>query len=159
MSLKLQKLTAHLLKQNLCHQEDVDSWVDSCRITPEARHKGEYSEIGQMVSSCTLFFERYPDDSRKILALVSGWLQDNDPDRDQVGLADPQINVTPLDKSGCSFDVDISLDFTDPIMVQVSADGDIFWQGKRWKLIDKPLVTTAEEVDGVNPNKELQNNG
>ncbi|AMO55982.1 phage tail protein [Endozoicomonas montiporae] len=151
MSTKLQQLTSHLLGKRLARNEDIESWVDRCSIIPEARHMGEYAEICQQQSTCTVVIERFSGDARKIMALVTAWLQDNDDNRERFGLGDPEIDVTPLDKSGKSSDVDISLVFYDPVMVRLDTDGDIHWQGLRWSLIDDPLVDTAEEVAEVDP--------
>ena len=151
MSVKLQQLTSLLLSKRLSRKEDIDSWVDRCSIVPEARAMGEYAEICQQQSHCTLFIERFSGDARQIMAQVTAWLQDNDDNRERFNLADPEIDVTPLDKSGKSHDVEISLEFYDPVMVRLDTDGDIHWQGLRWSLIDEPLIDTAEEVAEVDP--------
>ena len=151
MSVKLQQLTSLLLSKRLSRKEDIDSWVDRCSIVPEARAMGEYAEICQQQSNCTLFIERFSGDAREIMAQVTAWLQENDDNRERFKLADPEIDVTPLDKSGKSHDVEISLEFYDPVMVRLDTDGDIHWQGLRWSLIDEPLIDTAEEVAEVDP--------
>ncbi len=151
MSHKLQQLTSHILSQKLCRNENIDSWVDRLTFPPESRDMGEYSEICQQHSTCTLFIERFVGDSREIIAQITAWLQENDKTREQFGLPDPEMDVTMLNKSGTSWDVDVSIEFYDPVMVKRDPAGRIQWQGDSWSLISEPLVDTAQEVAQVDP--------
>ena len=86
-----------------------------------------------------------------ITAWVAAWLDDHDPDRDKQQMPDPEIDIEALDASGTQWDVDITIEFTEPVMVIEGDNGNIRWQGMRWNLIDEPLVDVAESVDEVEP--------
>ena len=151
MSQKLQALTGYLIRLDFIQRENIDAWVDLCSVIPESRNKGEYMEVCRLHHKCTLLIERYTGDSRLITAWLSAWLMDNDPDRDQYGLTDPDIDVEALDASGSQWDIDISIEFVEPVMLLQDGNGPISWRGQHWRLIDDPIVDVAEEVDEVSP--------
>ncbi|WP_420588202.1 phage tail protein [Bacterioplanoides sp.] len=151
MSYKLQQVTDFLVGLNFVPEENIDNWVDLCSVIPESRNMGKYLEICRLHHQCTLLIERYTGDSRLITAWVSAWLHDHDPDRDSYQLPDPDIDIEALDASGTQWDIDISIEFVEPVMVVMDDTGNIPWQGQRWSLIDDPLVDVAESVEEVEP--------
>jgi len=112
---------------------------------------GHYVELCTLHYQCTILIERYTGDARLITAWLASWLDDHDPDRDQQQMPDPEIDIEALDASGTQWDVDISIEFTEPVMVVEGSNGNIHWQGQRWNLIDEPLVDVARNVDEVEP--------
>ncbi len=151
---KLQNLTDYLLELKFCPRENIDSWVDLATVIPEPLNQGQYAEICRYHHRCTVIIERFTGDDRLIAAWISAWLEDYDPERQSDRMPDPEINVEPLDASGTQFDVDISIEFVEPVMVQQNSNGNIQWRMKRWSLIDEPVVDDATDVDSV----EEQNN-
>ena len=149
MSKNLRALSAHIIDNKLCRTEQIDSWVDSARLRNEARNHGQFTQMFLVHSRCTMIIEGYAGDSRLLMAHICAWLQDHDDvnERESYGLPDPDITVEMLDKSGRSHDVDISVEFLEPVFVIPDTDGDIEWQGRRWSIIDEPVVDVAE--DGV----------
>ncbi len=154
MSHKLHQITSFLIEQDFIPRENIDSWVDLCAVIPESRNMGQYLEICRLHHQCTIVIERCTGDSRLITAWLSAWLNDNDPDRDADRMPDPDIDIEALDASGTQWDVDISVEFVEPVMVVMNDNGKIPWQGKHWSLIDEPLLDVAESVDGVEPETE-----
>lgn len=146
---KLQNLTDYLLGLDFCPRENIDSWVDLATIIPEPRHQGQYAEICRYHHRCTVLIERFTGDSRLIAAWLAAWLEDYDPDRETDNMPDPEIDVEPLDASGTQWDVDINIEFLEPVMVQQNENGNIQWRMKQWSLIDVPLIDEATDVDSV----------
>ncbi|MET4706724.1 phage tail protein [Endozoicomonas lisbonensis] len=153
MSSKLKSLTCYLISKKQCRQEDLDSWVDHCRIIPESSVEGEYCQLHLNLTTCTLFIEEFSGNATELVAHVSAWLQDNDDpnDRQRFGLTDPEMDITMLDSSGKKWDVDISLQFLEPVLVQEDPNGSIEWDSTRWSLIEEPVVDVATEAEGVFP--------
>ena len=151
MSRKLEDLTNYLAGMNFVTRENIDNWVDLCSVIQESKNMGHYLELCRLHYQCTILIERYTGDARLITAWLSAWLDDNDPDRDADRMPDPEIDIEALDASGTQWDVDISVEFTEPVMVVEGDNGNIFWQGQRWSLIDEPLVDVAESVEEVEP--------
>ena len=153
MSRKLQQITDYLIELDFVASENIDIWVDLCSEILESRNMGHYLELCRMHYQCTILIERYTGDSRLIAAWLASWLDDHDPDRDAYRMPDPEIDIEALDASGTLWDVDISIEFTEPVMIVENDNGNICWHEKRWSLIDEPLVDVAESVDEVEPDE------
>ena len=151
MSHKLQQITDYLIDLNFVARENIDTWVDLCSVIQESKSMGHYLELCRLHYQCTILIERYTGDARLITAWLAAWLDDHDPDRDQQQMPDPEIDIEALDASGTQWDVDISVEFTEPVMVIEGDNGNIQWMGQRWSLIDEPLVDIAESVEEVEP--------
>ncbi len=153
MSAKLQRLTEYLLALDFVPRENLESWVDLCTMNPSSKNLGHYYELCRLHHRCTLFIERYIGDSRQITAWIAAWLKDHDPERDCDRLPDPDIDIEALDASGTQWDIDVSIEFTEPVLIeQDEQTGNIDWNGKKWRLIDEPIIDTAEELDRLDPN-------
>ena len=88
--------------------------------------------------------ERSDYDGIALLALVSGWLQSHDPDRD--GLEDPEVNAAVNDLS--TTDVQIAVEFQERIEIVPDEGGPITFAGRRWRVAPVP-VDVAERVGGM----------
>ena len=153
MSRLLQRLTTHLLDSRQCRREDIDSWIDRCTLIPEARYEGHYSQLHLDHNVCTVFIERFSGNADQLKAQITAWLQDNDDMhlRQRYTLPDPEIDITMLDKSGNKWDIDITIEFLEPVLVEEDPQGAIRWQGSTWSVINDPIIDTATEEDGVEP--------
>lgn len=154
MSVKLAQLTEHLISLAFIPRENLESWVDICTVIPESINHGHYQEICRLHHKCTLMIERYTGDSRLITAWMTAWLNDNDPDRDRDRMPDPDIDVEALDASGTTWDIDITLEFVEPVLVVEDQNGVIPWNGLNWSVIDEPIIDTARHVEWVTPSAE-----
>ena len=152
MSAKLQMLTDYLMDLDFIPRENLESWVDLCTVIPASVNMGHYYELCRLHHRCTLFIERYTGDSRLITAWIAAWLKDHDPDRDNDRLPDPDIDIEALDASGTQWDVDVSIEFIEPVLIEPDElNGNIDWNGQKWRLIDQPVIDTAEELDRLDP--------
>lgn len=152
MSAKLASLTDYLIGLNFVPRENLESCVDLCTVTPASINMGHYYELCKQHHRCTLLIERYTGDSRLIIAWIAAWLKDHDPDRDNDRLPDPDIDIKALDASGTQWNVDVSIEFIEPVLIQPDdANGTIMWNGSQWSLIDHPVCDTAEELDRLEP--------
>ena len=138
-------------------QENIDSWVDICTVIPEVVNMGNYWEMCRLHHKCTILIERYTGDSRLITAYISAWINDYDNDRDDYQMPNPDIDIEALDASGTQWDVDITIEFMESVLVVQDDEGDITWKDERWSLIEDPLIDYAESVDGVEPEEITQN--
>lgn len=152
MSAKLQELTDYLIDLDFIPVENIDSWVDVCTVIPASVNMGQYYELCRLHHRCTLILERYTGDSRLITAWIAAWLKDHDGDRDDDRLPDPDVDIEALDASGTQWDVDVSIEFVEPVLIEPDEfNGNIDWNGQKWRLIDAPVIDIAEEVDRVEP--------
>ena len=152
MSAKLRELTAHILAKGLCRQEEIDSWVDQEYIEIDTRNQGEYIQICRHKSRCTVFVERFRQDARLLSSVVVAWINENDYQREDDQLPVPEIDVTPLDSGNSErplFDIEITLEFMDDVLIKPDENGIITYKGEQWSLLDAPLIDTAVNVDGV----------
>ena len=149
MSAKLERLTRTLINLRFVPRENIESWVDVCTLIPSSVDHGEYYELCRMHYRCTLLVERYQGDCRLISSWVASWLKDYDGDRDHDQMPDPEIDIEALDASGTQWDVDLSIEFVEPILIVPANDGVITWKGQQWQLIDQPVVDTAEQLENV----------
>ena len=157
MSFKLANLTDYLIGLEFVPRENLESWVDLCTVIPASVNVGHYYELCRLHHRCTLLIERYTGDSRLITAWIASWLKDHDSDRDNDRLPDPDIDIEALDASGTQWDVDVSIEFIEPVLIQPDeTNGIITWNGSKWSLIDQPVIDTAEELDRLDPSEDQE---
>ena len=131
---KLQALVRHILTETGISRENVAAFLD----------QGAVMLTGRNLGHGVIDIERSDYDGIALLALVSGWLQSHDPDRD--GLEDPEVNAAVNDLS--TTDVQIAVEFQERIEIIPDDAGPISFAGKRWRVAPVP-VDVAERVDGM----------
>ena len=153
MSLKLQQLTQHLLDNNSARPEQLEAWVDRLTLLPEQDVCGEHRQLHLEHARCTLIIESFSGHPGELKAQLSSWLYDQDDiaGRDRHGLPDIELDITALDASGTAWDVEVSVEFLEPLWVTPDDNGSLSWLGQSWSLIDAPQVTVARSIAGVDP--------
>jgi len=146
---KITALVAHLKEVTRLPREQITAFADKGNLAPTGRHlgegeNGEQIEIGIWKYDAVIQLERYAGDGQTLLAVILGWLADNDDDRN--GLADPELDVEINDAKTC--DVDIACEFEERITVIEDASGPIVFNGKHWRIAE-PNITEAEAVAGM----------
>lgn len=151
MSSKLQALCAHLLASQQCTAKQLDSWVDARTLRLEPADGGQYMELCQRHSRCTVLIERFHGDADIFEALLAAWIQDHDDpnERSRQKLPDPEVEIEPL--GGNAFDIDITIEFLDPLLIEADPAGPIGWNGQQWSVISAPVIDTATDQQGVQP--------
>lgn len=135
---KLQQLTEFLLNLNLVAAEQIDSWVENPRMVP----RGKVVSEGQLVLFTQTYdaifaIERYPHkrhSAELLFAHVSAWLIENDSERAQLGLSNPQTDVDVLDDK--TADIELTIAFEEDITAVLDEDGPISYMGGQYKLAD-----------------------
>ncbi|BES69722.1 hypothetical protein RE428_07850 [Marinobacter nanhaiticus D15-8W] len=147
---KLQALSDHLaghFSQLGIRRENFDSFQENGELQPGG---GSETELGWHLADwkyrAALVFERIPSNSAGLLlALVQAWLSDHDPEREDAGLDAPQGQVDMNDGNKFA-DLELTLDFMDPIYLVEAEDGPITWQGRQYEFGDYDLWV-AEQGD------------
>ena len=125
---KLQALTEYLLSQNLFDAEQLDSWADDGTLKNAFKETEQGLLIGYFEYQGVISIERYQKPATHMMAAVLAWLQVNDDERDE--LNPPSLEIEPDDD--CRFDIDISVQFKEPVLLTPQADGPIDLFGKRY---------------------------
>ena len=78
-----------------------------------------------------------------LMVLVKTWLDNNDPDRYDMDLALPEIDIDTIDNDvepqPC--DVVLAVEFKDPVFIVQDENGVIEWYGKKYSFGDYDLMT------------------
>ncbi|MGY3895747.1 phage tail protein [Aeromonas enterica] len=123
-----------VLPDNLHKQ--LDSWMESGTVKLEPKNMGSGGVIVAWLSYQAVFtVEGLPFrlvDPAMLLAVAAAWVQEHDQDRDMRGLDDPSYTVTPQDEH--TADMELTVDFIEPLSLVPDVDGLIHWQGQRWTV-------------------------
>lgn len=143
--IKLRALTAYLIERRLVAPEQLDSWTDQVNLELVWKPDTKGMHMGDMNYSATIVLERFADNPARLMALVGGWLENNDEDRD--GLPATVFDITMLDNDLA--DVDIKLQFREPQYLTEDPDGEIEAFGQTWAFVPFELwVAEKGEVTG-----------
>jgi hypothetical protein len=116
--------------------KQLDSWMESGTVKLEPKNMGAGGVIVAQLSYQAVFtVEGLPFrlvDPAMLLAVAAAWVQEHDHDRDMRGLEDPTYTVTPLDDA--TADMELAVDFIEPLSLIPDENGPISWQGQRWKV-------------------------
>lgn len=142
---KLRGLTRHLLERRLVRAEQLDSWTE--QVTLELLWKPTTSGLlmGNQRYRAVIVLERFADHPGRLMALVGSWLENHDADRDD-DLPAPTFDIEPLDND--LFDVELTLEFVEPLHLGEDPHGEIEAFDKRWAFVPFDLwVAEQGEVE------------
>lgn len=141
--IKLQALTRYLIERQLVMPEQLDSWTDQVQMDLVWKPGEQGLHMGDMQYTATIVIERFADQPVRLLALVSTWLEANDPERED--LPSVTFEVTMLDNELA--DVDIKVKFIEPQHLVEDPAGEFTVQGRTWTLAPYDLwVAETGEV-------------
>ena len=143
---KLTAISKHLQQVTGMQRERFFAFADQGTLLPTGRNLGNGVEVGIFKYDAVIQIERYPGDAYHLLAVIAAWLADNDPDRDDAGLVDPDIDISLNDDE--TADVDLSIEFEERIEIVPQDGGVIAFNGRSWAVVDVP-VDVAEAVDDM----------
>ena len=143
---RLQALCTHLQQVTGLHRERFFAFADQGVLIPTGKDLGNGVEVGRFKYDAVIQIERYPGDAYHLLALVSAWLADNDPDRNDLDLADPEVDISLNDDR--TADVDLAVEFEEALEIVPMDGGPIAFAGRTWAVADAP-VDVAEAVEGM----------
>lgn len=141
---KLQALTAHLMTVTGLPRENFQAFADRGELSPDGEDLGHGISLGYFRYDAVISIERFPGSGFELLAVVSAWLADHDPDRDRAGLAESEVNVDLNDDT--TADVEIAVEFEERLEIVPDDGGPIEFDGRRWRVADVP-VNVAEALD------------
>lgn len=128
---KLRALTAYLIDRQLVPAEQLDSFAERVSLTLVWKPEREGLRLGAMRYRAVIILERLADHPGRLMALVGSWLESNDPDRD--GLPDPVFDVEQMDPDLA--DVELSVEFVEPLHLAEDPAGEIEAFGQRWAFV------------------------
>ena len=138
---KLKALHAHVVAQNFVDENLVQSWAEDATATPHARERGTGLHVCRFRYTAVVTLDAFSGSPDLLLAVLTTWVMDNDPNRDSDDLEPPQVDLTIRDDT--TTDVDISLVFIEDIAIVPDASGPITYRGQQWSL-GEPNIFIAE---------------
>ena len=146
--IKLKALTTYLLERRLVKPEQLDSWADQVNLDLIWKPDVDGMRMGDMRYSATIVLERFDDHPSRLMALVGSWLEANDPNRDRDELPAPKFDISMLDNDLA--DVDITLEFNEPLYLAEDPAGEIESHGKTWAFVPFDLWIAEHGEVGSN---------
>ncbi|EPR43132.1 P2 phage tail completion R family protein [Desulfovibrio sp. X2] len=151
---KIAALVAHLEAATGIKREQIHAYADKGNLSPSGRHLGfggpdgtiEQIEIGVWKYDAVIQIERYAGDGPALLAIILGWLEDNDADRE--GLLDPEVDVELNDNLTCDFELACEFEEFISVVADEAGPGPIAFNGKRWRVAE-PDITAADSLAGM----------
>ena len=146
--IKLKALTKYLIACRLVPSEQLDSWADQVNLDLIWKPDVDGMRMGDMRYSATIELERFDDHPSRLMALVGSWLEANDPNRDRDELPAPKFDISMLDNDLA--DVDITLEFNEPLYLAEDPAGEIEAHGKTWAFVPFDLWIAEHGEVGSN---------
>lgn len=143
---KLQQLTAYLEEHAGLKREQVQSFADRGELIPTGSDLGHGVELGRFKYDALIQIENYSGDADVLLLLILAWVSERDTDRDEDGLADPEMDVSVNDHS--SADIDIAIEFEEGLQIVPDDNGPIPYNGRKWRVAEVP-IDVAEELESL----------
>ncbi len=128
---KLRALTAYLIERRLVPPEQLDSFAEQVSLALVWKPEERGLRLGDMRYRAVVILERLADHPARLMALVGGWLENNDQARD--GLPDPVFDVEQMDRDLA--DVELAVEFVEPVHLAEDPAGEIEAFGRRWAFV------------------------
>jgi hypothetical protein len=130
---KLRALTKHLIERRLVEAEQLDSWADQVNLVLIWKLEEHGLYLGDMRYRAIIVMERFAGNPARLMALLGAWLVSHDPDRHMDALPAPTFDIEQLDPD--LSDVEITLDFIEPLYLAEDAAGEIEAFDKTWAVV------------------------
>ena len=134
---KLRALTRHLVERFLVPSEQFDSWAEQVTLTLNWKPTEQGLHMGDMRYRAVIVIARFAESPARLMALLGSWLETHDPHREDDQLAAPVIEIDQLTPDVA--DVELQLDFIEPLHLAESTDGEIDAFGKQWAFVPYDL--------------------
>ncbi|MFL6968477.1 phage tail protein [Pseudomonas alvandae] len=130
---KMRALTRHLVDRSLVPSEQFDSWAEQLTLTLKWKPSEQGLHMGDMRYRAVMVLARFNGNPARLMALLGAWLEVNDPGREDDHLAAPVIEIDQLTPDVA--DIELELDFIEPVHLAEADDGEIQAFGKRWAFV------------------------
>lgn len=153
---KLRDLTDYFLSLGLVAAEQLDSYIDDGELKLVTRKLDNNNlKLAQFDYQAAFEFTAVAKGPDLLLAHLAMWLQEHDSDRNNHGLADPQIGVD-INEQGVA-EVEISLHFIEDIELVADDAGELLYKGKKYRLdytaLDVADTAAVDTEEGRTPDK------
>lgn len=144
---KLRALTAYLIARQLVRAEQMDSWAENVDLQLVWKPGEHGLHMADMRYQAVIVLERFTDHPGRLLALLGAWLEQHDSGRED--LPSPILEVEQLDQD-CA-DVEIGVEFVEPLYLVEDSAGEIEAFGSRWAFqpFDLWIATDGRVSDGL----------
>ncbi|CAI8979895.1 Phage tail protein [Pseudomonas sp. IT-P100] len=135
---KLRALTTYLIDCQLAQPEQIDSWAEQVNLELIWKDTTLGLHMGDMRYRAVLVIERFTENPALLMALLGGWLETNDPDRDD-DLPAPNFAIDQVTPDEA--DLELTLEFVEAQHLAEDPNGKVQAFGKTWGLVDFDLWT------------------
>ncbi|WP_312495959.1 phage tail protein [Pseudomonas cremoris] len=143
---KLRALTSYLIGLDLVLPEQIDSWAEQVNLDLIWKDTTQGLHMADMRYRAVLVIERFAGNPALLMALLGGWLETNDPDRDD-DLPAPTFAVDQVTPDEA--DLELTLEFVEAQHLAEDPNGKVEAFGKTWGLVEFDLWTADQgEVRG-----------
>ncbi|QTL95539.1 phage tail protein [Aeromonas jandaei] len=115
---------------------NLDSWMEGGTIRLEPKNLGPTGHVVAWLNYTAVFsLENLPFRecrTETLIAVAASWVQECDDYREHFELSEPTYTVVPNDEH--TADLEIELQFCEPLHIVPDPDGPINWQGKTWSV-------------------------
>lgn len=143
---KLRALTRDLVDRFLVPSEQLDSWAEQITLTLMWKPTEQGLHMGDMRYRAVIVIARFADNPGRLMALLGSWLEVNDPGREDDQLSSPVFEIDQITPDVA--DIELQLDFVEPLHLAESDDGEINAFNKRWAFV--PFDLWVAEQGNVN---------
>lgn len=130
---KLRALTRDLVERFMVPSEQFDSWAEQVTLTLKWKPSEQGLHMGDMRYRAVIVIARFADSPGRLMALLGSWLEVNDPGREDDQLGAPVFEIDQLTPDVA--DIELQLDFIEPLHLAESDSGEINAFGKRWAFV------------------------
>ncbi|EJM93499.1 P2 phage tail completion protein R (GpR) [Pseudomonas sp. GM74] len=129
---KLRALTKYLIEHRVVVAEQLESCAEQVNLTLVWKPEELGLHMGDMRYRAVIFLERFTEQPARLMALLGTWLVNNDPDRHLDELPAPTFDIEQMDPDAS--DVEITVEFIEPLHLTESPDGEFEAFGTTWAL-------------------------
>lgn len=144
---KLSALSVYLLALPGIIRDQMTAFVDQGKLSLIGKDLGEGFEIGRFRYDAVISIDRCPAElAELLLSFLVVWLGENDKERDEMGLVDPDVDISFSDDN--TVDVEISVEFDEALVIVPDPEGPVSFKGQMWR-VDDAGIDVAENLAGM----------
>lgn len=149
-----QALKKEFLDSGLTDEDRFDSQVTDAEVEPVYARTDTGLHICTLDYTANYYCERLPNkfDARLVILLVSLFLSNNDSNRQERDLENPDIQIDDIGDGYVS--ITVSIEFSEDVFVNEDENGKIEIDGKKYSLGERELVpaTSFKMLAGIKGN-------
>ncbi|WP_027721213.1 phage tail protein [Maridesulfovibrio zosterae] len=133
-----------LLNVSGVQPEQLEGCTDSGELEFSGKDLGNCMEIGRFRYEGVFTVVNFQGDINLLLSQIIAWLDDNDTERSNLNLPDPELVISLLEND--SVKVELSVFFEEPLIVVPDVGGPIIWNGRKWAVSELDVDIATELV-------------